>query len=149
MKQKLKEWGRRYIPAEILGTIMALICSFAVFGLTGNLIATAYAGTIGENTGYYGFMSAREIIRSRRHHKANNKEYTIISFLKNIRNLMMEFGLSEVFDSILIRPFFMYLFPTLLGNITWGILAGKVAADIIFYAPTIIAYELRKKHLGE
>src|SRR3989344_7018530 len=102
MKRKLKEWGRRYIPAEILGTIIALACSFAVFGLTGNLIATAYAGTVGENIGYYGLISARDIILSRRHHKAGNKEYTTISFLKNIRNLIMEFGLSEVFDFILV-----------------------------------------------
>ena len=42
----------------------------------------------------------------------------------------------------------MYIFPIILGNFAVGIIAGKFAADIVFYIPVIIAYELRKKHLG-
>jgi hypothetical protein len=41
----------------------------------------------------------------------------------------------------------MYIFPIIIGQFSIGILVGKIVADIIFYIPTIIAYELRKKHL--
>jgi hypothetical protein len=69
------------------------------------------------------------------------------SFFRDIRNIILEFGFSEILDSLFIRPFMMYIFPILIGNVELGIFAGKIAADIVFYVPTIFAYELRKKHL--
>jgi hypothetical protein len=70
-------------------------------------------------------------------------------FFKTVRNLVVEFGFSEVLDSLFVRPFCMYVFPLLVGNFFVGILVAKVAADIIFYIPTITAYELRKKHMKD
>jgi hypothetical protein len=42
----------------------------------------------------------------------------------------------------------MYLMPGLLHNLTAGIVAGKLAADVVFYAIAISAYELRQHHLA-
>ena len=147
MKKKFKEWLRRYIPAEICATIGALGGAFLVYILTHNGILAAYAGTISENVGFYVCMALREVQISRKHHKKNNKKYGIKSFLKNLRNLLLEFGPAEFFDSLFVRPFCMYTFPLILGNFGLGIFAGKIIADVIFYIPTIIAYELKKKHL--
>lgn len=60
---------------------------------------------------------------------------------------MVEFGTAEYLDSFIVRPFAMYFFPKLLNNITLGLIAGKFAADGIFYIPTILSFELRKKYL--
>ena len=147
MKHKIRGWIKRYLPGEIICAITALLAATAAYFLTGNRVVIAYAGTWGENLGFYGFMSIRDIIHSRRHHKANNLKYGVNSFIKTFRNLLLEFGFSEVLDSFLIRPFFMYIFPFIVGNIALGVLIGKIAADITFYIPTVIAYELRKRHL--
>jgi len=147
MKKKIKEWLKRYLIAEIACLITALIASFLAIFLTGNRIIIAYAGTFGENIGFYGTISTRDIIRSIREHKSVSKTYGINSFLKNLRNLLVEFGPSEALDSFVVRPFCLYIFPLLLGSFAVGIVVGKLVADVVFYAFTIIAYELRKKHL--
>ena len=59
--------------------------------------------------------------------------------------MVLEFGTAEFLDSFVIRPFTMYIFPLLTHNLVLGLLVGKFVADIIFYIPTIIAYELRVK----
>ncbi|UBF28095.1 hypothetical protein K9N68_09510 [Kovacikia minuta CCNUW1] len=149
MQQKLKEWIQRYLPAEIIGTITALISAGMIHSITHSYFAAAIAGTWGENAGYYSFILFQEIRSSRRHHQTTKENYRIIAFLKNIRNIVLEFGVAEWLDSGFVRPFMMYIFPKLLGNFELGILAGKIAADIVFYISVIIAYELRRKHLQD
>lgn len=149
MKQKLKDWLRRYLPAEIVGTIMALTAASIIHFGTHSALASAFAGTWGENFGYYGCILFQEIRASRRQYQKKNKRYKIISFFQNLRNLILDFGIAEWIDSGLVRPFFMYAFPKILGNFALGITSGKIAADIIFYIGVIIAYELRKKHFKD
>jgi len=64
--------------------------------------------------------------------------------LKNIRALLAEFGLAELVDSLLIRPALMYYLPILTGSMMGGSMLAKFAADITFYIPAIISYELSK-----
>ena len=59
--QKIKEWLRRYLRVEILGAIGAILGASLFYQITNNKIIAAYAGTIGENIGYYGFISLRDI----------------------------------------------------------------------------------------
>jgi ABC-type proline/glycine betaine transport system permease subunit len=60
---------------------------------------------------------------------------------------MVEFGPAEVLDVLAVRPFFMYLIPTLMTNFIVGSFIGKTLADIVFFVPAILMYEVRKKHL--
>lgn len=147
VKHKIIEWMKRYVPAEILATIGALLGAQIIYVLTGSRILSAYVGTIGDNTFYYGFIIYREIKNDAKHSKNNNQKHGIKGLLKTIRNIIVEFGASEFLDSLLIRPFCMYIFPILLNNFSLGIIVGNMIANVIFYIPTIIAYELRKKHL--
>lgn len=149
MKHKIKEWRNRYLPAEIIGTIAALSASAIAYLLTENAIITAYAGTWGENIGYYGTITRKDINASKKRHKHENKNYTHISLAKNTRNIILEFGPAELLDSFVTRPFLMYAFQLATGNVLAGIFLGKISADIAFYIPTIAAYELRKKHLRD
>lgn len=147
MKHKLREWSKRYLPAELVGVLFGLLAGVLAYFFSKNLIITAFVGTWAENLGYYGFIASRDIIACRKTHQNDKKKYGFLSFLKNMRDLFLEFGFSEVFDSFFIRPFCLYIFPVLLGNVALGLFVGMMVANVTFYVPTIIAYELKKKHL--
>jgi hypothetical protein len=64
-----------------------------------------------------------------------------------LRDLVLEFGLAEALDTLLVRPALMYAAGRLLSDALLGVFVGKLAADVIFYFPTIAAYELRRKYI--
>ncbi len=82
MNKKIKEWLKRYLPAEILATIGAMLGAGLIFLLTNNRILSAYIGTIGENTGYYGFIFIREHYNDLNKSRKKNKKHGIKGFLK-------------------------------------------------------------------
>lgn len=139
---KLKEWGRRYLPLEIVATVTALMGAYGANVLTsGEAVAVALAGTWGENCGYYSYAAWREM----RAQKQSEGTTTATRFGQTLRNLLYEFGTAEVVDSFVSRPFFMYIGPAMLGHLGAGIVAGKLAADVVFYAIAILFYERGKK----
>ncbi|MFA6391993.1 MAG: hypothetical protein WCW66_04575 [Patescibacteria group bacterium] len=135
---------KRYGWQEVCGTITAMLGALIAQQSTSNPITTAYAGTAGENVGFYGFAFVREI---RLHRKDD------ISFLRiiwrTIRNLVLEFGPAEFFDSSLIRPACMLGAQKLFGNPLVGVFVGKIMADVVFYGIAGKSYELRKKLFGK
>ena len=147
MRKKIREWVKRYAPAEIFATIGAVIGASAVFLLTQNRIASAYAGAIGDSICFYVVIFIRDTIASVTQHRSNNKKYNALILAKDARNILIEFGPAEILDTLVIRPFLMYFFSLYAGNFAFGILLGKISADIVFYFPAIISYELRKKYL--
>ncbi len=148
MKQKIREWVWRYLPAEILSVIITLLAAGITYRLTCNYITTAFAGTWGGNISYFGYILISDIIQTRKTCHFIGLEYTKRNFLENLKELALEFGIAEVIDSFFIRPALMYYLPILLGNLSLGIFIAKIAADVTFYIPAIISYELRKKHLN-
>jgi len=147
MKMKIIEWVKRYATAEVFALIGAFLGASVGLFLTNNLIVSAYCAAFGENIFYYGLIIIRDVRNSHKEHKKNSKKYGFLSFVKNNRDLIVEFGPAETLDSLVIRPFWMYLFPIVLGNFYLGILVGKLVADITFYGLAIIGYEFRKKYL--
>jgi len=146
--RKLREWVGRYLPAEVLGTVAALAAAWAVHAATGSLISAAVAGTLGESLGYYGCMAVREaLVHDSRHRHHGRMKRLWLTGASTVRDLLIEFGPAELVDSFLVRPFFMFLMPSLLDSFTAGILLGKVAADVVFYSLAIGAYELRRQYL--
>jgi hypothetical protein len=147
MKQKLREWIKRYGLAEIISLTATVFGSWLTFELTKNNITTALIATWIGNIGYFGTILIQDIQLANDQLKANNKEYSVETFYQNVRALFVEFGVAEIFDTFLIRPTLLYYFPLLLGNRTLGVVVAKFAADITFYIPAIISYELSKKKL--
>ena len=123
---RAREWLWRYAPAEA-AAIAGATLSAIVFGWFAEAAVVAYAATIGEAIAFYGVLYLRDGAGWR-----------------TARNLMWEFGPAEVLDLLLIRPLAMYAGARLLGNFVTGVLAGKVAADAVFYTIAIISYETRK-----
>lgn len=145
MKIKIKSWIKRYLPAEILSMIATLIIGRLTDSIFHNRALTALAGTWSNNITYYGIIISSDLIKQRE----KNKKISIVIIIRLVRNMILEFGPAEYLDSFLLRPFWMYICPLLLNNLSLGLIIGTLMADITFYLPTIISYELRKKILGE
>ncbi len=137
------EWLRRYLPAEVAGTLAALVGG--LLAGVGHPALAALGGTWGENAGYYGTILARDL-RARRDREGR---LTPGGALRTARNLALEFGGAELLDSFLVRPAAMYALIAATGNLPLGLLLGKLAADLVFYLAAIVAYELRKRYVGE
>ncbi|MBK0402484.1 hypothetical protein I5M27_05770 [Adhaeribacter sp. BT258] len=145
MKHKVKEWLKRYLPAEILSIAATLLAASLTFKYTESGVKTALAATWAGNIFYFGYILVLDVWHTRKAARQNGMVYSSKTFIRNLRALFIEFGIAEVFDSFLIRPALMYYLPLLLGNLSWGILLAKLLADVSFYVPAIISYEFSKK----
>ena len=59
--------------------------------------------------------------------------------------LVAEFGVAELLDTLLIRPAALVVGVWLLPDPMWGLLVGKVFADVVFYAIAAGAFTLTAK----
>ncbi|MEI7981803.1 MAG: hypothetical protein WCI71_09110 [Bacteroidota bacterium] len=147
MKFRIKEWIRRYAWAEVFSTLLTFLFGWASSGVTNNYVLIAYAGTIGAATGFYGFIFIRDIYSSYLKREPGTIGAKFLLVVRCLRNMGFEFGLAELLDFLLVRPFCLLYGPVILNNYFWGILAGKTIADIIFFTLSILMFEIRKKHL--
>jgi hypothetical protein len=122
-------WLRRYGPAELTALAGALAGYVLIEVATGNRAAAAFGAAAGDNVGYYGLLLAREITLRQ-------------SVRRALRELALEFGPAEAVDGTIVRPACTALAAGLLGPA--GVLAAKLMADVVFYAPVIATYELRR-----
>jgi hypothetical protein len=146
-RERLIEWGRRYAPLEIAATATALIGGLLASGVTANGVAIAYAGAWAENVGYYGVAFVREMRRGTAIAAGSAEGAGRLYYRRAmvaIRGLLWEFGVAEMIDSFVSRPFCMYWGTVLTGHLGYGIVLGKLAADVIFYGIAIVFYEWGK-----
>ena len=102
-QSKKREWLKRYIPAEILGTLAALLAAWFVYNQTGSYVAAAAAGWTGEGVVFFGYFITIELL-------SNSKRYTQYPFFKRIAliigaagtNLLVEFLPAEIIDNMII-----------------------------------------------
>jgi len=122
-----RRWLARYVPPEIAGTSAAIAAAVVAHGAGrgGAVVAAAWA----ETAAFYAYVLARELRVRRR-------------VVPTLRGLVAEFGVAEIADTVVVRPLFMGLFVAALGSLVPGVVAGKLAADVVFYALAIPAYEL-------
>ena len=147
MQLRVKEWLKRYLPAEILSVLATLLGGWLAFELSGNQLATALTATWAGNVAYFGYIIAADILKTNQACKAEKQNYSYRNFLQNVKALVIEFGVAEVADSFFIRPALLYYFPIWTGNLTSGIILAKLAADITFYIPAAIGYEFSKRKI--
>ncbi|HMQ32179.1 MAG TPA: hypothetical protein PKD53_15725 [Chloroflexaceae bacterium] len=137
MKRRLAEWLRRYGPAELLSLAAILSASWLALALTDSVPIAALVGTWTEGLVYYGVMAGREL-------RARGRA-TPAAALRAARDLLLEFGPSELLDSLLVRPAALAAGLALAPSPALGALAGKLAADLVFYVPTIASYEQMRR----
>jgi hypothetical protein len=137
----LVRWIRRYGPAEIAGTVAAVAAGTALAG--SGPAAVAYGAALAEGVAFYGVLFARDLA-ARRAAARRGSAPGGRAAARTARDLVLEFGPAELLDTLAVRPFLMYLGPLLVGDVAGGVVLGKVAADLVFYAVAIGAYETRR-----
>lgn len=142
-----REWLRRYGPAEILSLAATLGAAAVATRGSNSEVARALAATWAGNLAYFGYLLGQDVWHTRRAVREQGRRYSVAILGRNIRALVVEFGVAEVFDSLFIRPALLYWLPRWLHSVPLGVLAAKLAADVTFYIPTIISYELSKQKL--
>jgi len=142
--KKIKEFSKRYLPAEIVGTCTAVCAASITHIYSDNPVSIAYIATLGEAAGFFSTIFIQHFLSFSKKRSMENRQVSLIDISKMFSHILLEFGPAELFDSLVLRPFFMYLFPLLVKNFTLGILLGKVAGDITFYLLVILSYEMQK-----
>ncbi|MDB5234138.1 MAG: hypothetical protein JWR44_1131 [Hymenobacter sp.] len=149
MRERLREWLRRYLPAELLSVVATLVAAGLVLRATHSGLRAALAATWAGNVAYFGYLLVQDVRLAYRLRRRRGQPYTQRTFGHNLRALAVEFGPAEVLDSLLIRPALMYYLPRWLGHFAAGIVLAKLLADVSFYVPAILSYELSKKRLRD
>lgn len=137
---KLRAWVHRYWPSEVLGTVVAVSAAVSVQQATHSTVLAAYVSTIAETVVFYGVMFLRESIRAAHRAGAAGKPYGTRDLFPVLRSLVMEFGVAETLDAVVVRPLLMGLGLRWIGG-SLGALVGKLLADLAFYGPVLTAYE--------
>lgn len=130
-------WIRRYLPAELTGTVALLVAGLTVTVWTDHPLGIAAAAVIGENLGFYGVLATVVLIEQCRRGRRGVQALAAMVVL-----LVAEFGGAEVLDTLLIRPAAISLAVWLVPDPVWALLVGKVAADLVFYAVAASSYVL-------
>lgn len=128
------DWVRRYLAAEVLSTVCALLAAWAAYLLTESLLLAAAANAASGSVSFYAVMLARAM----RGRPARDLPAVL-------RDLLLEFGPAELLDTLLVRPGLIYLGMTLCPSPAVGVFLGKLAADLGFYAPAIVSYGLLRR----
>ena len=145
-RRKVREWLERYIPAEILGTLVASIAAWSAFSRTHSYLIAAGSGWAGEGVGFYGYFIVAELVRSsQKTRDATLFHHIIQAITQASTNLLVEFAPAELLDTFIFRPFLLYLLPQHIHPYALGFLVGKFSSDLIFYAAAIVGYEARKR----
>jgi hypothetical protein len=140
--RRVREWSIRYLPAEIIGTLCALVCALAAFRLSTDRAAVAIVGTAAENIGFYGVMGILEW-RSR---IGTHSSGLVARTKRTLRTLVAEFGPAELLDSLILRPLCLYLALHLTHGAGVGSVVGKLMADGLFYGVAIVCREMIQRH---
>lgn len=134
LRPALATWRRRYGIAEALGTVALVLAALAVARLSGSLVLAALAGSLAEAGWFYGVLLLRDWRQERAHAREGGCAPRPGRELAH--DLLLEFGAAERVDGFLLRPGCLWLGLTLVGG--WpGLLAGKLAADLLFYGPLL------------
>ncbi len=133
-----KQLVAKYGPAEILGTVAAMAWGYGVYHLTWDKLLAGIAWAWAENIGYYSYNC-----RVERRSQSNFWHRGWKRIWMTIVGVLTEFGVGEAFDSLLVRPACMYFATVYIQPYGLWLLIWKIAADVVFYVPTTIAYRLK------
>jgi hypothetical protein len=142
MRNEIIAWRKRFLLAELCGASLAVAASWFANHFFANAVIAAYAGAAGDTIGFYMPIIIQDATALRKKLHAGDSYFTWRSVLLLIKTMLLEFGPAEIIDSLFLRPFFMYYLPILFHNYTLGILAGKLAGDIMFYITVTISNRL-------
>ncbi|HET6301795.1 hypothetical protein [Microbacterium sp.] len=132
-------WVCRHLPGEIAGTAALVLAGLGVTVWTDAPVTIALAGLAGAVIGFYGVLAITIY-----------SEHSIAAHGRDRRGalalLMAEFGPVEFVDTLIVRPAALMLGVWMAPEPIWGLLAGKIAADLVFYAAVAKSHSTRGSH---
>ena len=148
-RARVRGWVMRYLPPEVLGTVAAVASAWLAYAVSDSLVVAAVAGTLGESAGYYALVvvrGARGHVRSARVQRMPRRTRRMwATTWLTARAVAAEFGPAELVDTVVVRPTLLFAASAALGATPAGWLAGKLAADAVFYAVAITSFELGRR----
>lgn len=131
-------WVRRYLAAELVGTVTMVVAGLGIALWTQAPALIALAALVGEIVGFYTVIAAivyLEQLRAGRRRAAPAAAALLVA----------EFGAAELLDTLVVRPAALMLGVLLIPDAIWGLLAGKIAADLVFYAVAAGAFTITER----
>ena len=107
---------------------------------TDNAAVIALAALVGEIIGFYAVLAITIYLE-----QAQVAQQLRGAVGRTGLLLVAEFGVAELMDTLLVRPAALMLGVWLLRDPLWGLLAGKILADIVFYAVAAGAFTVTDK----
>ncbi|WJL94872.1 hypothetical protein QSU92_13000 [Microbacterium sp. ET2] len=139
-RRGIRFWVRRYLLAEIVGTATLLLLGLLILEWITHPVAVAVAAIIGESLGFYAVLAVIVLLEQRRLGRRGFRALSLTVVL-----LVAEFGAAELVDSFVVRPAAISLCVWLIPEPFWGLLAGKILADLVFYAMAATSFVLTTK----
>jgi len=140
--ERWRFWVRRYGPAEVACLVTMLAASALASRLTTSPPLLAASAIAGATVGFYGVLVVVVGREQRRIVTRDQPRYAARLATRTVLLLAAEFGAAELLDTFLWRPALMMSAVVLLGEPVWGLLAGKTAADVLFYAVSALGYRV-------
>lgn len=134
-RSRLTAWWKRYGLSELGGIGAALAGALGALHAGAGLLGAALAGTAAEAVWFYGSLAVRDLRYEARERRLANRPFDTRATADVLRNLAREFGPAESVD-LLLRPVCFWTGLATLGGAP-GVIAGKVAADLLFYGPVL------------
>lgn len=129
MKNKIVFFFKRYGIAELVSAAISYLFAYIAYILTSDKILISYSGSFGAFIGFYLIIFIRDLKTF-----PQCENFTKKQIIKRIMiHMVIEFGLSELLDVFIARPFCIYLAQFYLTGFTVSIIAGNIAANIIFF----------------
>lgn len=128
-RRGLAFWIVRYLPAEVAGTAAMVIGGLLATMWTDAVAVVALAALLGEIVGFYAVLAVTIYIEQAQVSATRRRALGRTAVL-----VVAEFGAAELLDTFLVRPVALMLGVWLVPDPLWGMLTGKIAADIVFYA---------------
>jgi hypothetical protein len=149
LRERVRDWRRRYLLAEILGTLAALTAGTAAYARTGSLATAALAASFGETAGFYLGIAVRIAPGVLRRHQEVRGARRVLLTLRAAVAEASDYAVAEAMDTLLIRPGLIFVASSWTGaGLVASMLAGKLLADVAFYSVVIPTYELRRRLTG-
>lgn len=133
-------WIVRYVPAEVAGTVTMVVGGLLATVWTDAAPLIAVAALLGEIIGFYAVLAVTIYIEQAPVSTSRRRAVGRTAAL-----LVAEFGAAELLDTFLVRPAALMLGVWLIPDPLWGMLAGKIAADVVFYTVAAGAFTITAK----
>ena len=137
-------WVLRYGPAELACLITMLAASVVAAQLTDSPPLLAGAAILGATVGFYGVLLT-VVIREQLALLPRGARRTRRAFVRSVGLLGAEFGVAEVVDTFFLRPVLMMIGVVVLRDPVWGLLAGKIVADVLFYGISGVCFRITER----